>query len=157
MFTIKKIRYDITYLVPIIYVNQILIEHEETSVTLQAATTYDTLELYGFSGSMRFVEDDLTEYNAPLQGSDFLTAKTGSLFILISENIPFGLYRSYLVDSALIPGVCGWGVLGCVQGGNNSRYIEEAPIVLQVQSLLDDWIPGIVSTQQYAVNTIVRP
>lgn len=157
MFHFYRTKYDITYPLSVIYINKTLVEHEEINVIIQADASDETVNLYGLSGSMRFMVGS-TEYSAPLQGSDFLSAKTGSLFLFISDNLPFGLYRAYLRGIKPLAGVCGRGLLGYTQGGNVLQCVEEHSVVLQVQSLPEDWRTGIISTaQQYAVDTIVRP
>lgn len=156
MFTIKGTLYGITYLIPVIYINETLIEQEISGVKVQASNSSVLFDLYGVTGSMRFVTDS-TEYTAPFQGSDFTTEKTGSLFIVVTEALSIGLHRGYLVNYIDIPGACGYGISGSIQAGNRSRLVADSGIVLQVQSLPGDWRSDLALTaQQYPVDTITR-
>jgi hypothetical protein len=57
-----------------------------------------------------------------------------------------------------LPGVCGYGLFGSIQGGQKSQFQHETPIVLQVQVLPEDWETDVIITAQpYVVQTVIRP
>lgn len=157
MFTLKRTRLGATYRIGVLYINETLIEQAIEDISIQATVDGELLDLFNIVGSMRFVTDS-TEYIAPFSGEDFLEEKTGVLYVTITENLDPGIYRTYLVDYAVLPGVCGYGVLGAIQGGNRSMFILQVPVVVQVQSLPQDWRTEVaLAAQPFAVSTIIRP
>lgn len=155
MFTLFRERYGVSYQIPVIYINSLNEEYSFDDITVTSTLASETLSLV-MAGSMRFVADSV-EYVAPFDGSDFLTEKTGTLYLTITEDLDTGLHQTYLLDSILIPGVCGFGVLGTIQGGQVTQYITESPIVVQVQALPENWLASAQSVAQpYIVSTIIR-
>jgi hypothetical protein len=156
MFVFQRTRYGNTYPVPVFFINKTQEEQTFENVTISASTDAETLELV-MTGTMRFVSETV-EYVAPFDGSDFVTAREGTLYITITESLSAGLYQTFFVNSILIPGVCGYGLFGSIQGGQVSRFQHNTPIVLQVQALPEDWVSGVLATvQPYSVPTVIRP
>lgn len=157
MFYLHRTLKTVTIPVSLLVVEETLIEFAYTDLTFHATSADDILELYGLTGTMRFVSDS-TEYTAPLDGGDFTTEKTGTLYLKITENLSSGLYRAYLKNSRVLPGACGYSVLGMMQGGNKVNVTVNMPLVIQVQSLPADWrSAATAAAQQYVVDTITRP
>ena len=156
MFTFQRTRFGNTYPVPVFFINKTQEEQAFDSVTISASTDAETLELV-MAGSMRFVSESV-EYVAPFDGSDFVTAREGTLYITITETLSAGLYQTFFLNALLIPGVCGYGLFGSIQGGQVSTYHTQTPIILQVQALPENWETSVlVTVQPYAVSTVIRP
>lgn len=157
MFTLDRTEYGITTPVSMLYINEIQVEHEEPNLTLTAEQSDDTLELIGFTGTVRFYSG-ATNYTAPFQGSDFLTGKDGTLYIMITDDLAMGIYDGSLQEKVTLYGVCGWGISGMIQAGNISYAIHDLGIILRVQSLPTDWQTTVLAASQpYAVKTITKP
>lgn len=157
MFILEQTTYGITVPIAMIYVNDVQGEHAESDVTMTAEQSDDELDLVGMTGSMRF-HDGTTEYTAPFQGSDFLSGKTGTLYIRITDTLAVGVYDARLQDTHPLYGVCGWGVSGMIQAGNVMAATQDLGLVVRIQSLPDDWETlAAIAAQPYGVPMITRP
>jgi hypothetical protein len=155
MFIFQRNRFGNIYPVPVFFINETQKEQTFENVIISATAEAETLELL-MTGTIRFVSETV-EYVAPFIGDDFLTAREGTLYITITESLPAGLYQTFFINSIIFPGVCGYGLLGSIQAGQMSKFRQNTPLVLQVQSLPEDWGTDVlVTTQPYAVPTIIR-
>ena len=150
MFTILRIWYTVTAPCAIIPWDDATIPLNETGIQIQGTSELETLDWLGITGDLLFVTDTMT-YPFPLQGSDFLTAKIGSLLFAAQGRQPDGLYTGKAVNRKNIYGVCGYGRTGEQQGGNVAPIFSEAGTLVQMQFYTIDGVSGVTTALPYTV------
>lgn len=156
MFTFTRENDGIVYAIPVLFINETGSEQVFEHISIVSSFASETLTL-AMSGSLRFVSESV-EYVGPFSGADFLTEREGTLYITITEDLSPGIHQTFFINAIEFPGVCGFGVFGCIQGGRTCEFRCNTPIVLQVQALPENWNADVVEkAQPYVISTIIRP
>jgi hypothetical protein len=94
------------------------------------------LTISGVSINAVFRDTSTSEsFNFPLAGSDFSTERTGTLWLAVTESLTAQVTRASFVAQLPIPGVCGYGVCGFIQGANETYLQQVLPCSIRVQTL----------------------
>lgn len=117
----------------LLYVDSLDLPYTFPNIKIQATAAADRALVFDEGVTVSFVAESGTIF-CPWQGTDFLTAKTGTLTVT-ARNLPVGLHRSHLWNQQSFDGVYGGGMEGGGRFGDASILYEELPIFFQIQVL----------------------
>lgn len=158
MFTLTHTYNGVAVLLSLLTLGGLNTEQAFPGISILASQDDDILDLIGLVGTGRFVDDSETEYSFPLQGSDFVTGKTGILYVTITEALDAGWHTGGLGGIAMLPGVSGYAGCGLIQPGNVISYPVSLGISCRIYVLPDFWTLSETVTvgTPYTVPTIIR-
>lgn len=158
MFTLTQTYNGVAVPLSLLTLGGLNTEQAFPGISIVASQNKDSLDLVELVGTGRFVDDGEIEYPFPLQGSDFLTEKTGILYLTITEALDAGWHTGGLGNIVTLPGVCGYAGYGLIQPGNAIPYVMSLGILCRVYVLPDFWtLPEtVVVGTPYTVPTIIR-
>lgn len=140
MFTIHRTYNSYDLPVATLYIDSLYREYSFENINIHATKAESTLDVSGVQASCVFNGDGF-----PLQGSDYLTAVTGTLTIAVMEALAMGLHFFPFVATRDVYPVMGLMVHGIgVMGVKGTLYF---PIGVQLQVQHFE-IPGVALPTQ---------